>query len=170
MEKRLNRKIDSAFQDFKHQIKNKMAESDILSTTEGTGLLQFIYDFPVFAITKSDLQKRKRVKNSVPFNERCCALRANKEQCTRRKKNGEKFCGTHIKGIPHGEIKVGEQVQDTTKKIEVWAQDIKGIIYHLDKDGNIYDPQHVHQNLKNPAIIAKYIKDENGDYEIPNIF
>jgi hypothetical protein len=88
----------------------------------------------------------------------------------RRKKNGEKFCGTHIKGIPHGEIKVGEQVQDTTKKIEVWAQDIKGIIYHLDKDGNIYDPQHVHQNLKNPAIIAKYIKDENGDYEIPNIF
>ena len=41
MEKRLNRKIDSAFQNFKHQIKNKMAESDILSTTEGTGLLQF---------------------------------------------------------------------------------------------------------------------------------
>ena len=101
---------------------------------------------------------------------RCCALRANKEQCTRRKKNGEKFCGTHIKGIPHGEIKAGEQVKDTTKKIEVWAQDIKGIIYHLDKNGNIYDPQHVHQNLKNPAIIAKYIKNENGDYEIPNIF
>ena len=45
MEKRLNRKIDLAFQDFKHQIKNKMVESDILSTTEGTGLLQFIYDF-----------------------------------------------------------------------------------------------------------------------------
>ena len=170
MEKRLNRKIDLAFQDFKHQIKNKMVESDILSTTEGTGLLQFIYDFPVFAITKLDLQKRKRFKNSVPFNERCCALRANKEQCTRRKKNGKKFCGTHIKGIPHGEITVGEQVQDTTKKIEVWAQDIKGIIYHLDKNGNIYDPQHVHQNLKNPAIIAKYIKDENGDYDIPNIF
>ena len=86
------------------------------------------------------------------------------------KKNGEKFCGTHIKGIPHGEIKVGEQVQDTTKKIEVWAQDIHGIIYHLDKDGNVYNPQHVHQNLKNPAIIAKYIINENGDYEIPNIF
>ena len=116
MEKRLNRKIDFAFQDFKHQIKNKMAESDILNTPEGTSLLQFIYDFPVFSITKLDLQKRKRVKNSVPFHERCCALRANKEQCTRRKKNGDKFCGTHIKGIPHGEIKIGEQVQDTTKK------------------------------------------------------
>jgi hypothetical protein len=92
MEKRLNRKIDSAFQDFKHQIKDKMSESDILGTSAGTGLLQFIYDFPAFAITKTDLQKRKRVKNCVPFNERCCALRASKEQCTRRKKNGEKFC------------------------------------------------------------------------------
>jgi len=77
MEKRLNRKIDLAFQDFKHQIKNKMAESDILSTAEGTGLLQFIYDFPVFAITKLDLQKRKRVKNSVPFNERSACLLMN---------------------------------------------------------------------------------------------
>ena len=91
MEKRLNRKIDLAFQDFKHQIKNKMAESDILSTVGGKELLQFVYDFPVFAITKLDLQKRKRVKNSVPFNERCCALRANKEQCTRRKKMEKHF-------------------------------------------------------------------------------
>ena len=64
----------------------------------------------------------------------------------------------------------GNKSKILQKKIEVWAQDIKGIIYHLDKNGNIYDPQHVHQNLKNPAIIAKYIKDENGDYEIPNIF
>jgi len=169
MEKRLNRKIDAAFQDLKHQIKEKMVETKMHTSSEGTGLLQFIYDFPVFSITKLDLQKRKRVKNSVPFNERCCALRANKEQCTRRKKNGEKFCGTHIKGIPHGEITAGDQVQETTKKVEVWAQDIKGIIYFIDKEGNIYDPQHVHQNLKNPAIIAKYIKID-GEYKIPNIF
>lgn len=169
MEKRLNRKIDAAFQDLKHQIKEKMVETEMLNSSEGTGLLQFIYDFPVFSITKLDLQKRKRVKNSVPFNERCCALRANKEQCTRRKKNGEKFCGTHIKGIPHGEIIAGDQVQETTKKVEVWAQDIKGIIYFIDKEGNVYDPQHVHQNLKNPSIIAKYIK-KDGEYKIPNIF
>ena len=168
MEKRLNRKIDAEIQDFKHQIKNKMVDSKMLDTSEGTGLLQFIYDFPIFSITKLDLQKRKRIKNSVPFNERCCALRANNEQCTRRKKNGEKFCGTHIKGIPHGEIKAGEQVQETTKKVDVWAQDIKGIIYFIDNDGNVYDPQHVHQNQKNPSVIAKYIK-ENGEYKIPNV-
>jgi len=169
MEKRLNRKIDNGFQDFKHQIKNKMAEMEMLQDSKGTELLQFIYDFNVFNITKLDLQKRKRVKNSVPLNERCCALRANKEQCTRRKKDSEKFCGTHIKGIPHGEITADNQVLDTTKKVEVWAQDIKGIIYFIDNDGNIYDPQQVHQNLKNPDIIAKYVQDEDGEYKIPQV-
>ena len=87
-----------------------------------------------------------------------------------RKKPGEKFCGTHIKGTPHGEITAGEQVVDTTMKIEVWAQDIKGIIYFIDKTGNVYDPQHVHQNLKNPNIIAKWKKDSQGNYTIPDIF
>jgi len=81
-----------------------------------------------------------------------------------------RFCGTHIKGTPHGEIKEGEQVKDTSIKIEVWAQDIKGIIYFIDKTGNVYDPQHIHQNLKNPAIIAKYNKNENNEYSIPSIF
>ena len=37
--------------------------------------------------------------------EQCNGLRANGMRCTRRKKNGdEKFCGTHIKGTPHGTI------------------------------------------------------------------
>ena len=39
-------------------------------------------------ICKDDLQKRKRIKNIVPSNDRCIALRANLEQCTRRKKEG----------------------------------------------------------------------------------
>ena len=56
------------------------------------------------------------------------------------------------------------------KKVSVWAQDIKGIIYFIDKTGNVYDPQHVHQNLKNPNIIAKWKKDSQGNYTIPDIF
>ena len=61
----------------------------LLEQTQGKELLQYIYDYSIIEITKMDLQKRKRVKNSVPFCERCCALRANNEQCTRRKKAGE---------------------------------------------------------------------------------
>lgn len=171
MEKRLNRKTDAFQREFKDAIKKKMIELDLLKMPSSTDLLQFIYDYPILEITKLDLQKRKRVKNSVPFHERCCALRANNEQCTRRKKTNERFCGTHIKGTPHGQIKDGEQKKDNTVKIEVYAQDIKGIIYFIDNKGNVYDPQDIHQNLKNPAIIAKYIKDEDtNEYSIPSIF
>ena len=55
---------------------------------------------------KEDFIKRKRIKNIVPNYERCIAKRANGEQCTRRNKNGEQFCGTHIKGTPHGIIDI----------------------------------------------------------------
>ena len=171
MEKRLNRKTDAFQREFKDAIKTKMSELGLLKNPLSADLLQFVYDYPVLEIGKLDLQKRKRVKNTVPFHERCCALRANIEQCTRRKKNGEQFCGTHIKGRPHGQVKEGEQKKDNTLKIEVHARDIKGIIYFIDKNGNVYDPQDIHQNLKNPAIIAKYIKDpETGEYSIPSIF
>ena len=170
MEKRLNRKVHAHMQAFKDDIKKQMDQLMMIDTDACQELLQFIYDYSILEFSKIDLQKRKRVKNTVPFNERCCALRANNEQCTRRKKEGERFCGTHIKGTPHGEIKEGEQEVDTSVKIEVWAEDIKGIIYFIDKNGNVYDPQDIHQNLKNPAIIAKWEKDSHGNYVIPSIF
>ena len=45
-------------------------------------------------------------------------------------------------------------------------KDIKGIIYHLDKNGNVYQQEDVIANKMNPKIIAKYVK--NGEhYSIP---
>ena len=49
-------------------------------------LLQFIFDYQPLQFEKVDFQKRKRVKNVVPFFDRCRALRANGEQCTTTKK------------------------------------------------------------------------------------
>ena len=170
MEKRLNRKCDSFLKEFKEKIKDKMLELEFEDAEKSSTLLQFVFDYPQLIITKLDLQKRKRVKNSVPYHERCNALRACGEQCTRRKKNSARFCGTHIKGTPHGEVSSENSKPDTTTTVQVWAQDIKGIIYFIDKDGNVYDPQHIHQNLKNPLVIAKYVKTEDGGYDIPSIF
>ena len=49
-------------------------------------------------VKKFDMRKKR-----VPSSERCCGLSANGQQCTRRKKEGQdKYCGTHIKGTPHG--------------------------------------------------------------------
>ena len=131
MDKRINNKTRTYIQQFKNDIKGVISKSNIAGTENANTLLQFIYDYQPLEFTKTDFQKRKRVKNVVPYFERCCALRANGEQCTRRKKDSEKFCGTHIKGIPHGEINQVTQEPTHTKRT-VWAQDIKGIIYYID--------------------------------------
>jgi hypothetical protein len=52
------------------------------------------------------------------------------------------------------------------QKIEVWAQDIQGIIYYIDKSLNVYQAEDIITNKINPKIIAKYVK--NGEqYSIP---
>jgi hypothetical protein len=102
----------------------------------------------------------------VPFFDRCCAKRASIEQCTRRRKDGSEYCGTHMKGTPHGIIDNQIECKPTTQKIEVWAQDIQGIIYYIDKSNNVYQAEDIVINKMNPKIIAKYIK--NGEiYSIP---
>jgi hypothetical protein len=54
----------------------------------------------------------------------------------------------------------------TGQQIEVWAQDIKGIVYYIDKTGNVYQAEDVIQGKTNPKIIAKYVK-TNDVYSIP---
>ena len=167
MKKRITQKINTYFQDFKLELKT-VIDSQNLNSIEYNKIVQFLYDYPQLEIIKGDFTKRKRVKNTVPFHERCCAKRANNEQCTRRKKNEELYCGTHIKGRPHGEI-TNKTSSKIIKKREVWAIDIKGIIYFIDNNGNVYDHDDIMKGRDNAKIIAKYEK--NGEeYNIPSIF
>jgi len=167
MEKRINSKHRIYLQTFKDKIKDFIANTDCSNKSQNQ-ILQFVYDYQPLHFDKCDFKKRKRVKNVVPFFERCCALRANKEQCTRRRKDEEKFCGTHIKGIPHGEINETTEKPSHSKKV-VHAQDIKGIIYYIDNEGNVYDPHDVMNNVIDPKIIAKYLE-KDGEYNIPSLF
>ena len=163
MEKKLNAKIDIWTATFKKELADKILASTSEENSDNiTELLQHIYNYPHLVLTKEDLQKRTRVKNTVPYHDRCRAMRANQEQCTRRKRTTSKFCGTHSKGTPHGEITNKPDNMETYKKVQVWAQEISGIIRHLDTNGNVYDPQDIYQGIKNPKIIAKYIKDGNN--------
>ena len=118
-------------------------------------------------IDKTDLTKRKRIKNSVPLCDKCCALRANGEQCSRRRKPNEKFCGTHVKGIPHGEIN-NEPPKKTHKEIQIWIQEIHGINYYIDNNNNVYDYNDIINNKSDPRIVAHYIKTAN-EYSIPEL-
>ena len=100
MEKRINQKTRTYLQQFKNDIRECITITDEGLSQEGVNsLLQFIYDYQPLEFCKTDFQKRKRVKNVVPYFERCCALRANGQQCTRRHKEGYNYWGTHIKGL-----------------------------------------------------------------------
>ena len=72
-----------------------------------------------------------------------------------------------MKGTPHGIMdNTGEEEVITNQKIEVWAQDIQGIIYYIDTNYNVYQTEDIFVNKPNPKIIAKYVKNDEH-YSIP---
>ena len=167
MEKRLNKKLEQYITLFKDNIREKTTQLNF-QNEEINQLLQYIYDYDRLTFNKEDFQKRKRVKNFVPIFDRCCAKRASGEQCTRRKKETNEYCGTHLKGTPHGVIDNQSDEKITTKKVEVCVQEIQGIVYYIDKSNNVYQAEDIISNKINPKIIAKYVK--NGEqYSIPEL-
>lgn len=177
MERRINARIDAHTLAFKKQIaahfeavrqKHALTEPSQIQDIhrDYAQVMNFIYEADKLKLSKDDFVKRKRVKNAVPVFDRCHAKRANGEQCTRRKKDGCLCCGTHAKGTPHGMFD-GLNVPATNIKVDTWVQDIKGIMYHIDNQGNVYDPEDIVANKMNPNVIAKYAKSANGAYSIP---
>ena len=169
MEKRVVKKCEDHLSVFKDQIKLWLEENDIsIQGKQNTSdFLKFIYDFDNLTLTKEDFAKRKRIKNIVPQNERCCACRANGEQCTRRKQDGFNFCGTHYKGTPHGTIDSYQEIKEiTTNKVELTIKEIKGINYYIDNNYNIYKTEEVLSGKLNPSIICQYNIDSDGNYSL----
>lgn len=132
-------------------------------------IIQSIYDYETFTIKESDYIKRKRVRNQVPLYERCIARRANLDQCSRRKIGKEEnYCGTHIKGTPYGNIDVTNDPVTSDKlvvDVKIWLQEINGIYYHIDNNGNIYDHEDIMNNSHNPKIINKYTMDYDSEHK-----
>jgi hypothetical protein len=166
MERRINRKIEEYITDFKQSVLSKAQQLGLNNDPNLAALVKYVYDYDRLVLSKEDFMKRKRVKNAVHLADRCCAKRASCEQCTRRKKEGFEYCGTHLKGTPHGICETGDNDKPSGQKIEVWVQDIQGIVYYIDKNLNVYQTEDIYTNKVNPKIIAKYVK--NGDsYSIP---
>jgi len=165
MEKRIKNKISDYMKTYKESIKNKIMELDNHDRESLMGLVQFVYDYEGITIDENDFVKRKRTKNMVPLHERCIAMRANGEQCTRRKRTDCEFCGTHLKGSPNGTYD-GENTPVSKDKIDIWSQDIRGILYYIDADGNVYDMNDIMRCDPSPKVILKYTKSEDGVYSL----
>jgi len=177
MEKQINERIEGASKDFKVALQHWLQTSHAkvvndLHTDVTSDFLKFVFDYGTFAITAADLRKRKRVKNMVPTQELCHALRANDERCTRRKTDDGQFCGIHIKGQPNGLVKIEDNASalagEVLTKVEVWVQEIKGINYYIDGENNVYKPEDILANKVRPAVVAKWtLNDMTQKYSIP---
>lgn len=115
------------------------------------------------------LQKEiEKETNKLSANNKdiCIALRANGTQCTRQKKNGSDFCGTHIKAFKET-INSEATTHNVTRK-EIWTHDFNGIIHYVDAEFNVYKHDDVMNNTPNPKIIHKYKINEDGIYVLIN--
>ena len=174
MERRITKKVEEHQHNFKNAIKQYLEDNECHvksddNDTNSSSFLKFVFDFENFNLSKDDFKKRKRVKNQVPQFERCAAKRANCEQCTRRKKDDSDFCGTHVKGTPHGVVDIQTSDMKKTSKIDVWVKEIKGINYYVDSAYNVYMPGDILSNATNPRKIGKYELLPSGAYHIPGL-
>jgi len=48
------------------------------------------------------------------------------------------------------------------KQIEIWTEEIDGIVYYKDKYNNLYKPEDVLDEKRNPSIIGKAVPTESG--------
>ena len=163
MENKINRKIEAYISNLRNTLQEKI-DKVVTDSSTRMELTNIIYNCELLQLSKDDFMKRKRIVSVVSLNERCMAKKASGDQCTRKKKSCCNFCGTHEKYQPHGIIEVNENVV-SFKKREITIQDIKGIHYYIDKDGNVYNTADILSNINNPRIIAKY-REIDGEYNI----
>jgi len=174
MESRIHQKIDTHQHNFKQSIHKWLTDTgSLVQDKNGTDLteafLQFMYDYEGLKLEKEDFQRRKRVKNQVPIANRCCAKRANGEQCTRRwieEFDNGKFCGTHSKGQPHGIVNKHEIPEEhALENVEVVERTINGIIHFVDKHDRVYSIEDIYRNISPPRVLADLKYDhENKPY------
>ena len=67
METRINNKFDSYIQAFKGSVIDLVKQQD-LEQNKLENIMQLVYDYEKFKLTKEDFTKRKRVKNTIPLH------------------------------------------------------------------------------------------------------
>jgi hypothetical protein len=162
MEKRLNAQAETYVIQFKDSIRRKIAELEFTEKGKVNDLLEYLFELPRLTFSKEDFAKRKRIQNTIPVENRCNAMKSCNERCTRRRKDGSEFCGTHTKNTPHGEFQNGECKPCAKKTVEVVAREINGIVYYVDEHHNIYRTEDILNDKENPQVIAKMHLAPNG--------
>jgi len=153
---------------FKSEVLEKLTHIQTINKDESLIEDLKILENYIKLLNSNTTDKKPRTKNSIDPCTQCKALRADGARCSRKKKDNE-YCGTHIKGRPHGEFNNIEPEQH--KMIQVFSVDINGIVYWIDDKFNVYDTIAIMENKPNPEIIntcEKIIEGTSFKYRLKN--
>lgn len=170
MEKNIKTKVRESEILFKENLQvwfnSKSAKVVVEGEDRTNDFIQHLMDFPGLELVSQDFQKRKRIKNNVPDYNRCIAMKCNGERCSRKQKTSEtQFCGTHVKGSPHGTISDAEK-QTKKTQINLWLQEVNGIHLYIDEYNNVYKTTDIRNSVNPPKITSKYGIRDDGTYYI----
>lgn len=108
---------------------------------------------------------KRRNRRSLPKDLQCLGRKIDGQQCTRSRRNGEEFCLSHMKRLPHGRIddptfagkekgkrgrKKKEVVYNEEEYLCVHLELIRGVQYLLDENDNVFT-----YNLEAPKFLGK---------------
>ncbi len=167
----INELVEDQFAQHKRRL---LDEADRLQlSTQGAAVRQFvrfILDAPPLSLEYKDLPQRKRIVCNIPPHERCLACVASpSKQCSRRRTDQSSFCGTHRQKQPNGVVREDETEalpDDTLIPVSIWVQEIRGICYHIDQHGNVYNSRDVASSIQNPRICNKYTFSPETGFEL----
>jgi len=147
---------------FKNHIKQKATELGFSEKSKVNDLLEYVYEYERLTFSKDDFIKRKRVQNTIPEDFRCVANKSCNERCTRRRKEGSEYCGTHHKHT-------ATEGQESIKRMDVIAKEMEGIVYYVDEFQNVYRTEDILNEKENPQVVAKYEQLAGGRYLIREV-
>lgn len=173
MEKNLKLKIHNHFNTNKNIIRQWIEEGELKLVDSNNNdrtkdFINQLNEMQPYELSKDDFKRRTRLRTVIPKHSQCRAIRLNGEQCTRKKKTTCEYCGTHMKGLPKGEVEEEKGASAELAKTQIWIEEICGIHQYIDDEGNIYSTEDIMENIKNPRIIAKWKKNDKDEYVVAN--
>ena len=127
----------------------------VLSEVQMSELIESIKEGVDIDVSK--YKKRSRSRSLVKSANRCSAKRADGAQCSRQRKDGELYCGTHIKGCPHGIF----EIKSVKEELKLTIKEYKGIAYYIDLDsGDVYSSEDIQRKRNVARVVGKY---KNGE-------
>ena len=161
MERKLNTMVQNYVAKFKSDTVKYAQSLNATGDNKVDAVLQFVCDYHRLIFTAEDFAKRQRIKHVVSPELRCNGKRGAGNQCTRRKQEGKEYCGTHAK-VNYAVTDTTQLCQDAsaslTETLEVWTEEINGIMYYVDKTSKVYDASDVVCNKLSPKVLGKYTK------------